>query len=139
MRCSPVTVVAAASMLVACAAQAAVSRDVLGEAAIVFIGTVESAGPQAGTQVPSGTPAVTVVVEQVIAKPSAVVLGKDSRISVAIAGPTSEYPLGTRATFYTASWIYGETVAVRELAHEAVAGGGPGASRPTSATPSSQG
>jgi hypothetical protein len=107
------------SIISAFVAEAAVSRAVLTEADIVFTGKIEHDGPATPAEIPEGTRAVTVVVDRVIAKPSAVVLAKDNRITVAIAGPPSNYPAGMRATFYTVGWIYGDIVAVRELAHEA--------------------
>src|SRR4051794_39490479 len=100
MRCHSFVTAAAISILFAFVAEAEVSRAVLAEADIVFLGVVERNGPASPAEIPEGTPAVTVVVDRVIAKPSAVVLAKDNHITVAIAGPPSNYAAGTRATFY---------------------------------------
>ncbi|HEX3128228.1 MAG TPA: hypothetical protein VH394_12935 [Thermoanaerobaculia bacterium] len=121
MKCRSFVTVTALAFLFALVAEAEVSRAVLTEADIVFTGKVERDGPVAPSEIPEGTPAVTVVIDRIIVKPTAVVLAKDNRITVAIAGSLSNYPAGTRATFYTVGWIYGDTVAVRELAHEASA------------------
>jgi hypothetical protein len=106
-----------ALLLVAAPLRAAVSPDVLKQSEIVFAGTIVSADAAAQADVPQGTLLVAARVDQVLEKPPSVVLRKGDRVDIAVSDP-SAYASGSRHTFYTAGWIYGERLTVRELAHE---------------------
>jgi len=74
---------------------------------IIFAGTVTRAG--------------VVRVDQVFEKPDAVSLMKGDSIAV-LAARAGSPPLnpGMQATFYTKGWIYGRSITVREVGHEAI-------------------
>lgn len=104
---------------IACAlpATSEVSREVLQRSEIVFVGRVVELNAVSFPEVPQNAGTITVEVEQVLEKPGAVVLKPDSLVTVALKDPASMQP-GMRATFYTEGWIFGQGIAVRELAHE---------------------
>src|SRR5216117_158860 len=74
---------------------------------IIFAGTVTRAG--------------VVRVDQVFEKPDAVSLMKGDSVAI-LAARAGSLPLnpGMQATFYTTGWIYGRSITVREVGHEAI-------------------
>jgi hypothetical protein len=99
------------------AAFAAVSSEALKQTDIVFVGKVVEPEQRPGVDLPPGTKSVAAEVEQIIDKPPAVVLRKGDRVTIAVSDPAA-YAAGTRHMFYTAGWIFADSLAVREIAHE---------------------
>lgn len=108
----PIVLVSLAVPVLAQSNRAALVR----QSDIIFAGTVTRPG--------------VVRVDQVFEKPAAVSLMKGDSVTILPARAGSLNP-GMRATFYTAGWIYGRSITVREVGHEAIVAqlasvGGPG-------------
>jgi len=97
-----------------CAQQTAVAM--LKRANIVFVGTVSRVGAAAMPAVTAGPRILVVKVEDVLTKPKQLRLGAGD--SVTVEGLDTTLHDGDRATFYTTGWIFGPSVAVREVGHE---------------------
>jgi len=98
----------------ACGQQPAVAT--LRRANIVFVGTVTQVGAASFAAVAPTPRTLVVRVEDVLDKPAALKLAAGD--SVTVEPEDSTLGRGARATFYTAGWVFGRGVAVREVAHE---------------------
>jgi hypothetical protein len=98
----------------ACAQQPAVATA--RRANIVFVGTVTRVGAASFDGVASTPRTLVVRVEDVLDKPAALLLAAGDSVTVEPLDTTLQR--GARATFYTAGWVFGRGVAVREVAHE---------------------
>src|SRR5207248_5118683 len=97
------------------------------QSSIVFSGTVSQLGTVSFAGVPQSPQTIVVRVDTVLKKPAAVSLKKGDDVTVEVKDPAA-FQNGTQATFYADGWIFGSGVAVKELGHEIVPGGGtPGA------------
>jgi hypothetical protein len=84
---------------------------------IVFIGTVLNLGTTSFEGFPASQNTVVVRVDAVLEKPPGVVLRPGENVTV-VAKDSSELKNGIHGTFYTAGWVYGNGIAVREIGHE---------------------
>lgn len=84
---------------------------------IVFVGTVLKLGAASFAGFPASANTMVVRVEAVLEKPAAVVLRAGDSLTV-VAKDVSPFRSGIHGTFYTAGWVYGEGIAVREVGHE---------------------
>jgi len=84
---------------------------------IIFIGTVTQVGAAAAPEVPASPRTVVVRIDNVLEKPAAVTLAPGDSVTVETVQPGSLKP-GIQATFYTTGWVFGQSVAVREVGHE---------------------
>jgi hypothetical protein len=111
--------------LVACASPRTAAQAgpmaLVRESDIVFVGSVVRVGAASFPAVPASARSLVVQVEDVLAKPVAVRLAVGDSVTVE-ARTDSGWQQGTRATFYTTGWIFGQGVAVREVGHEAISG-----------------
>jgi hypothetical protein len=100
-------------------AAAAIPTAALQRTNIVFIGEVLPLPPSsATTELPAGTRPVMVRVDEAMIVPEAIVLSRGDLVTVAVSDPAA-FPVGTRDIFYTAGVVFGRTITVREIAHEA--------------------
>ena len=114
----------AACLLLPAAQQAPAQEPrvaMVGQAEIVFLGTVIGVGAASFPGVPVSQQTLVVRVDGVLDKPAAVKLGAGDSVTVE-ARTAGSLRQGLQATFYTTGWIYGQGLAVREVGHEAVAG-----------------
>ncbi len=88
------------------------------QASIIFRGTVKKKGDVSFKGVPKSDRTIVVVVDEVIQKPSTVSLAKGAEVTVD-AIDAAVLSAGSSFVFYTEGWIYGSSVAVREIGHEA--------------------
>lgn len=108
-----------AGLLGAVRASALPTQEQLERSDIIFSGMVERVGEASFAGVPDAARAIVVKVERVMEKPGPVVLAPNSLVTVQVSD-FGAWQRGQRATFYTEGWIYGDGVAVREVAHEPV-------------------
>jgi len=83
---------------------------------IVFTGTVVSEPPLI-SEVPAGTTALNVIVDEVMVISPELDLERGDHVTVAASEP-SALAAGSRYTFFTAGIIFGQSLGVREIAHE---------------------
>jgi hypothetical protein len=98
-------------------ALAVVPAEVLSKTEMLFIAEVAQPAATTMSDIPKGTPTIVVRVERVIEKPAAVALRTGDRVTIAVADPAAN-AVGRKYAFYAAGWIFGRTLAVREVAHE---------------------
>ncbi len=110
---------ALSSLLMVHSAFAQDERELLKQSDIVFEGTVLRTGAATMSGIPTAA-TIIVRVDNVLDKPSSVLLRNGDSITVRVVDP-SAFSQGTQATFYTQGWIYGEGIAVREIGHMASA------------------
>jgi hypothetical protein len=85
---------------------------------IVFIGTVLKVHSTSFADMPQSVNNIVVKVDSILEKlPTAVMLRDGDSVTVVTKDP-SKFREGMHATFYTASWVFGEGVGVREIGHE---------------------
>src|SRR4051794_34294347 len=86
------------------------------QADFVFKGTVEQLGASAMAEVEASDSTAVVVVDEVVHAPDQFrdLQGQKVTVQLAEAGSVSE---GDRAVFFTVGWLFGESIAVRELEH----------------------
>ena len=101
----------------------------MAKSSIVFSGTVSQLAATSFADVPKSAQTIVVRVDVIQKKPAAVSLKKGDSVTVEVKD-ASAFQEGAHATFYTAGWIFGSGVAVKELGHvlgeaapEAAAGG----------------
>jgi hypothetical protein len=109
----------------ACAQQPAVATA--RRSNIVFTGTVTRVGAASFTGVTPTAKTLVVRVDDVLDKPAGLRLVVGD--SVTVEPLDSTLKSGSRATFYTTGWVFGQGVAVREVAHETLPGQGTLAAR----------
>jgi hypothetical protein len=107
------------ALVAAAPALGAVAAEVLKNTEILLVGHVVDLSAATMADLPEGVSTIVVQVDNVVEKPPAVVLSAGDRMTMAVADPNA-YTVGTQYTFYTVGWIFGDTLAVRELAHESV-------------------
>jgi hypothetical protein len=106
------------------ASTAALSQDeatLLRESTIVFNGTVVKLAATSFEEVPVSSETIVVRVESIMKKPTAVALKPADNVTVEVKDPRAYQP-GSRATFYTDTWMLGSGVAVKEIGHIAQSG-----------------
>jgi hypothetical protein len=84
---------------------------------IVFVGTVLKVGATSFEGFPASQNTLVVRVDGVLEKPPAVVLEPGDSLTVVTKDP-SGFKNGIHGTFYTAGWIYGNGIAVRDIGHD---------------------
>ena len=123
-------------LLASCACQSAATSQatdnpatLMGKSSIVFSGTVSQLAATSFADVPKSAQTIVVRVDAILKKPAAVSLKKGDSVTVEVKD-ASAFQEGAHATFYTAGWIFGSGVAVKELGHvlgdaaQGAAGGG---------------
>jgi hypothetical protein len=93
--------------------------ELLRQANLVFVGTVQQVGQVAMSGVPRSPRTIVVRVDAIIDKPPAVSLALNDAVTVEVKDPSPFQP-GVQATFYTVLWILGKGLALREVGHEIV-------------------
>jgi hypothetical protein len=93
------------------------------QSSIIFAGTVSQVAATSFAGVPKSAQTIVVRVDSVLKKPAAVSLKKGDNVTVEVKDPAA-FQDGTQATFYADGWIFGPGVAVKELGHEILPGGG---------------
>ena len=88
----------------------------MGQSGIVFSGTVSQLAATSFADVPKSEQTIVVRVDAILKKPAAVSLKKGDSVTVEVKD-ASAFQEGAHATFYTAGWIFGSGVAVKELGH----------------------
>jgi len=84
---------------------------------IIFVGTVVNVGATSFKGFPASQNTLIVRADAVLEKPPGVVLRPGDNLTV-VAKDASELKKGIHGTFYTAGWVYGDGIAVREIGHE---------------------
>ena len=88
----------------------------MGKSSIVFSGTVSQLAATSFADVPKSAQTIVVRVDAILKKPAAVSLKRGDSVTVEVKD-ASAFQEGAQATFYTAGWIFGSGVAVKELGH----------------------
>lgn len=118
-----------ASLPFAAAVAPAQDMDDVRASSIVFVGTVEQVGAVALPGLTASPATSVVAVEEVYKKPEGVSLVPGARVTVLTDAP-GDAKAGERAVYYAEGWIFGEGLAVRQLARKAApATLAPGAAR----------
>src|SRR4051794_3486694 len=81
---------------------------------IVFEGTVKQAGTSALPIVKASPRMVVAIVDKILEKPDSVNLAVGDTVTVELLD-TTKLPVGAKHTFHTVGWIYGKSLAVREV------------------------
>ncbi|MGH2703793.1 MAG: hypothetical protein ACRDJ4_01455 [Actinomycetota bacterium] len=87
--------------------------ELVEQAGFIFSGTVEQLGAAATPDVPVDEATAVVRVERVLQAPEAIGDQTGRQVTVRLSAPSQP---GDRAVFFTTGWIYGQGLAVRELA-----------------------
>ena len=98
------------------AAQTQVTQDLVNQSTVIFKGRVEKAGASNLKVLQPSNQTVLVRVDEVISVAKTMTNLKGATITVFLKEPGS-IKEGTTATFFTTGWLYGENVALREVAH----------------------
>jgi hypothetical protein len=91
-------------------------QNLVEESRFIFQGTVRKLGAANMAAVPASPANAVVTVDQVITAPEQLGDFTGREITVALLRPDSLKP-GQQAVFFTYGWIYGQTLAVREVGH----------------------
>ena len=91
--------------------------EVAAQAEFVFVGTIMRMGKASFRGVPTSARTAVVRVDEVLDKPAGLPVSNGDRITVELKDESS-FRKGVQATFYANSWVFGEGLAVREVAHE---------------------
>jgi hypothetical protein len=89
------------------------------QADLIFVGTVTGVAATSVPGVPVTQRTLTVRVDAVLDKPATVQVGVGDTVTVE-ARTVGALPVGTQATFYTKTWLFGRCVAAQEVGHETV-------------------
>ena len=81
----------------------------------IFRGTVRETGASNVKALPAGPSTIVVRVDEILKAPQALESVRGREVTVQEPGP-SKFKTGQQAVFYTSAYLYGENVAVRELA-----------------------
>jgi hypothetical protein len=89
------------------------------QADLIFVGTVTGVAATSMAGVPVTQRTLTVRIDAVLDKPATVQVGVGDTVTVE-SRTVGALPVGTQATFYTKTWLFGRCVAAQEVGHETV-------------------
>jgi hypothetical protein len=120
MKRLPLLLVFSATALLAmpsrAAAQTEVTQDLVNQSNVIFKGRVEKTDSSNLKILPASNQTILVRVDEVISVAKSMINLKGATVTVFLKEPGS-LKEGTTAIFFTTGWLYGENVALKEVAH----------------------